>query len=433
MKHTVALIDWSHLIEDFLDNIGLSIDEFCQDMTGGWMFGYIEALKSVGVSTVLFCFTTQVLQPKRVQHRPTGATIWLVPSPALYRNLRKCIPNPYASTVVEAAGEFSRLKTAWLYLLLQLAPFLATPLRSLAKLLKQEGCTRLLCQDYEHARFDLCVLLGFFLRIPVYASFQGGNWQQSKFERPIRPFSLARCAGLIIASGIEQQRVIQEYRLNPAKIAQTFNPIDLSMWNVKNQMEAREQLQLAPHAKIAIWHGRIDLKRKGLDVLLQAWALVLDRVDQIAHPLHLYILGNGNDHAAFAALLKQQAMPSVTWLDTYLNDRSLIATWLKAADLYVFPSRHEGFPVAPIEALASGLPLIASDAPGIPDILAHGAESGGIMVPKNDAEALAKALQLVLGEDKLRISLGKNAQTRAESAFGLENVGLQLKTFMQLS
>lgn len=433
MKHTVALIDWSHLIEDFLDNIGLSIDEFCQDMTGGWMFGYIEALKSVGVSTVLFCFSAQVAQPKRVQHRPTGATIWLVPSPALYRSLRKYIPNPYASTVLEAAGEFSWFKSAWLYLLLQLAPFLSTPLRSLAKLLKKEACTRILCQDYEHARFDLCVFLGSFLRIPVYASFQGGNWQQSKFEWLIRPFSLARCAGLIIASGVEHQRVVQQYGLKPAKIAQIFNPIDLSMWRGKNQAQAREQLQLAPHAKIAIWHGRIDLKRKGLDVLLEAWALVLGRVDQTTHPLQLYILGNGNDHVAFAALLKQHAMPSVSWLDSYINDRSLIATWLKAADLYVFPSRHEGFPVAPIEALASGLPLIASDAPGIPDILANGAESGGIIVPKNEAEALAKALQLVFEEDSLRISLGKNAQTRAENAFGLENVGLQLKNFMQLS
>jgi starch synthase len=320
-----------------------------------------------------------------------------------------------------------------LYWLLQVAPFLATPLRSLAKLLKKEACTRILCQDYEHARFDGCVLLGSFLRIPVYASFQGGNWQQSKLEWPIRPFSLARCAGLVIASGVEQLRVVQQYGLKPAKIAQIFNPIDLSMWRGKNQAQAREQLQLDTHNKIAIWHGRIDLKRKGLDVLLQAWALVLDRVDQTAHPLHLYILGNGNDHAAFSALLKQHAMPSVTWLDSYINDRSLIASWLKAADLYVFPSRHEGFPVAPIEALACGLPLIASDAPGIPDILAHGADSGGIMVPKNDVEALAKALQLVLEDDNLRISLGKNAQTRAETAFGLENVGLQLKNFMQLS
>ncbi len=43
---TVALLDWSQLLEDFLDNIGVSFEAFCREMTGGWMFGYVEALQS---------------------------------------------------------------------------------------------------------------------------------------------------------------------------------------------------------------------------------------------------------------------------------------------------------------------------------------------------------------------------------------------------
>lgn len=49
----VALLPWGDLIDDFLDSIGLSFDDFRLRMTGGWLFGYVEALKAVGVRTVL--------------------------------------------------------------------------------------------------------------------------------------------------------------------------------------------------------------------------------------------------------------------------------------------------------------------------------------------------------------------------------------------
>lgn len=52
----LALIEWNHLLEDFLDNIGLTLEDYIQTMAGGWLFGYIEALKTAGVQTVLFLF-----------------------------------------------------------------------------------------------------------------------------------------------------------------------------------------------------------------------------------------------------------------------------------------------------------------------------------------------------------------------------------------
>ncbi len=71
------------------------------------------------------------------------------------------------------------------------------------------------------------------------------------------------------------------------------------------------------------------------------------------------------------------------WLSDYTTDRSLIRHWLSAADAYVTTSRIEGMPVAPLEAMACGLPVVATDAQGLPDILANGEESGGLMVRKD--------------------------------------------------
>ena len=52
---TVAFLHTYDLAEDFLDSIGASLDTYCNEMTGGWLFGYVEALKTAGVRSVLFC------------------------------------------------------------------------------------------------------------------------------------------------------------------------------------------------------------------------------------------------------------------------------------------------------------------------------------------------------------------------------------------
>jgi hypothetical protein len=51
---TIALLPFGDLIEDFLDTIGISFEVFCNEFLGSWMFGYVDALKLVGVRTVLF-------------------------------------------------------------------------------------------------------------------------------------------------------------------------------------------------------------------------------------------------------------------------------------------------------------------------------------------------------------------------------------------
>src|SRR6266513_5100143 len=54
-RGTVALLLWGNVFEDFLDGIGLTLDEFCERMPGGWGFGYVDALRSAGWRTILFC------------------------------------------------------------------------------------------------------------------------------------------------------------------------------------------------------------------------------------------------------------------------------------------------------------------------------------------------------------------------------------------
>jgi glycosyltransferase involved in cell wall biosynthesis len=425
----VAIVDWSHLLEDFLDNIGVSFEAFRDEMTGGWMFGYAEALRSAGCRPVLFCFSARVAEVTRHEHAPTGTAIRVLPAPESYLRARRRVPNPYAASLAEAAGDLrgpDRWRAAFLK---ELSPYLATPLRALARELRREGCGVILCQDYEHARFDACVLLGRLAGLRVYAAFQGGNWQLSRFERPLRPLALRACSGLIVGSGVEAERLRRRYGVPAGKIARIFNPIDLRIWPAASPSDrdaARSALGIPREARVAAWHGRVDLHRKGLDVLAAAWQEI-----RRARPdcdFRLLLLGTGRDAGALRALLGGDS--GIRWVDEYVNDREAIRRHLLAADVYAFPSRNEGFPVAPVEAMACGLPVVAADAPGVRDILGEGGGAVGTAVPIGDAGAFARELGRLLDDPDLSAGLGARSRRRVEERFSHESVGRQLKTFL---
>ncbi|MDQ3556901.1 MAG: glycosyltransferase family 4 protein [Gemmatimonadota bacterium] len=420
----VALLPWGDVIEDFLDPIGVSWDEFCAEMTGGWLFGYVEALRTAGVRSVIVCLSERTAAPARTVHAPTGAAVYLLPASGWYRGLRSAIGRGLTWTSdPEHPGR--RVAGRLLGAVRNLVPYLATPAGPLADVLRREGCDAVLCQEYEYPRFDACVRLGRRLRIPVFATFQGGDWQVSGVERFVRPWALRRSAGLIVGSRREELRLRERYGMPSNKITRVFNPLDLSLWRAEDRAEARRALAIPPHARVAVWHGRIEMHRKGLDVLIDAW----ERVEREAAgaDVRLLLLGTGSDSGRLRGLLAERRLSGVRWLDEYVLDRGVARRWLSAADVYAFSSRHEGFPVAPLEAMACGLPVVAADAPGVEDILEGGDTSGGVVVPRGDAVALATELNRLLRDSAFARELGARARRRVEERFSLGTVGAQLR------
>lgn len=428
---TVALLPWGNCIEDFLDTIGVSFESFCNEMTGGWMFGYVEALQQVGIRTVLFCISARVNATERCLHQPTGTTICVLPAPGMYRAVRQQMSNPYGWTVKDVFGDVRGLHQLWYAGLKTIAPYLATPLVRLAQAVRREGCQVILCQEYEYARFDACVLLGRLLGLPVFATFQGGDFQLSRLEGYLRPLTLRACTGLVIPTQTEAQRVQAQYGVASSKIAQIFNPLEVGDYRAVDRREARAKLHIPPTAQVVVYHGRIDIHRKGLDILLEAWQHVCR--DRPGRELRLLLVGTGSDASKLRDRIVAMQLQGITWIDQYIHDRDLLRTYLAAADVYALPSRHEGFPVAPLEAMACGLPVVAADAPGIPDILEGEEASGGLVVPREDPVALALALGRVLDDEGWRCELGRRARLRVKASFSLEAVGRQLGNFLALA
>jgi glycosyltransferase involved in cell wall biosynthesis len=431
---TVALLPFGNVIEDFLDSLGISLESFCREFTGSWMFGYVDALQRAGVRTVLICMSARLTKPAKFTHGPTGATVHILPALKSYRLLQAKMTRPsgpYGRNVRQAFGEVlgsRRLFRPALAALNEAVLYLVTPPRLLVRVLRQEKCTALLCQEYEYPRFDVCVLLGRLLGLPVFAAFQGGDYQRKRLERFSRPLAMRYCAGLIIASEAEVARVRAKYDVSSAKIASIFNPVDPEIWSPADRDAARAKLGIPPAARVAVWHGRVSIHSKGLDTLLDGWRRACARRH---HPdLRLILIGNGNDGERLRRLITEGGVPNVVWVQQFLNDRAILREYLAAGDVYVFPSRHEGFPVAPLEAMACELPVVAADASGVAEILAGGEASGGVIVPRENAEALALAIGRFFDDLAWSRDMGHKARLRVHQSFAPGVVGRQLRAFL---
>jgi glycosyltransferase involved in cell wall biosynthesis len=402
-RPVVAILPWGEVIEDFLDGIDLTLDDFLETMSGGWLFGYVEALRRTGVGSVIVCTTTAVDRPTRRTHEPTGAPVWLLPAGRALRRLR-----------TRPAGK-------------RVTPWLATPPRALASVLRREAVGAVLCQEYSEARFTVCLAVGRGIGVPVFATFQGGVDGPTTLERWTRRPSMRRGAGFVVGSRPEAERIRDRYGIPDDRIHRIPNPLDIAEWPAGDRTDARQALGIADGDVVVAWHGRIEIHRKGIDVLLDAWDRFLPAGGARKH---LLMVGTGPDADRVHA--RVDGRDDVAWTDAYMLDRSLIRRHLAAADVAVLPSRHEGFPVALLEMMASARPVVTSEVPGVRDVAPGGEAEGCVVVPIGDAAAIADAFSALAADAPRRAALAVAARQRVEAGFSFETVGRSLAVALAL-
>lgn len=426
---TIALVPWGDVWEDFLDKIGVSLDEFCTEMSGGWLFGYVEALERFGIRTVLVLWSREARRPYRRVHVPTGTVVWVLPAARAHWAARRLhqhakslsvprrLPRRWARHLRRATRRATSLAVG----------YTATPPRNLARVLRQERCGAILVQNYEYPRFDMCVLLGRWLGLPVLATYQGGKPPKTRLEGWVHQWTVPAAAGLLVGARQEATAVAARYQLPSGTITMVPNPIDPEEWTPGDRAAARSALDLPTDVPVACWHGRVQVEQKGLDILVEAWRIVC--AERPGADLRLLLCGGlrgDRGSERLRHLIAAAGLRGVHWRDEYVLDRAVVRRQLAAADVFVFPSRHEGFAVTPLEAMACGRPVVASDAPGVADLLAGGEQAGGVVVPREDPKALAAALGGLLDERAQATRIGEAGRHRAVERYSPEAVGLAL-------
>jgi glycosyltransferase involved in cell wall biosynthesis len=105
---------------------------------------------------------------------------------------------------------------------------------------------------------------------------------------------------------------------------------------------------------------------------------------------------------------------------TLMGQREDIPELLKVSDLFVLSSRSEGLPYTIIEAMLAGLPVVATAVGGVPELVEDGRT--GFLVPPGDHGALAEAIQRLLDDSSLRVSMGEKGREKALREFTLDRM-----------
>lgn len=174
--------------------------------------------------------------------------------------------------------------------------------------------------------------------------------------------------------------------------------------------------RLFPSDKLnIIFSGRI-VYRKGIDVLLKAFKdIVLDDPGT-----HLHILGSSKLQTGdefedeLKSFVKENDLEGSV---TFHGDVDNVEDYLREADIFAFPSRHEGLPNALLEAMACGLPIVATSIGGVVDVVKEG--KNGILVRPDDADAIYKAIKRLIELPDFRRSLEIAARKTVEDEYSL--------------
>ena len=155
---------------------------------------------------------------------------------------------------------------------------------------------------------------------------------------------------------------------------------------------------------------------KGVDVLLHAWARLLPMLPDHLRPT-LWLVGEG---VLKAQLTRIAAALHIQESITFLGSRKDILDLLQQAWAFVLPSRYEGMPNALLEAMACGLPCVATQVSGSEDLINN--NSNGLLVPSEQPAALAFALRSIIEDTDLAQQLGNAARATVERDYQLSRI-----------
>ena len=198
----------------------------------------------------------------------------------------------------------------------------------------------------------------------------------------------------------------------PPKTITIRNGVDLAGWPPSkiDRQKKRLELRLGGGEILIGAVGRLD-RQKGFSTLIEAMARLK------GSQARCVILGDGPERSRLETLIRKHELETSVWL---LGEKGDISSWLSAFDIYCLPSLWEGLPNSLLEAMALGLPVVASNVDGVPEAVTSGKD--GVLLAPNDPLALARALRSLTGDENKRSALGAAAKAAISERFTLSRM-----------
>lgn len=204
-----------------------------------------------------------------------------------------------------------------------------------------------------------------------------GGWRRRQVGRALRG------AGAVIAVSAALAGKARELGVAEDRLHVLYNGVDADRFRPGDRAASRVQLGLPQRVPIVLYVGNLKPAKGCLD-LLEAWPAVLaSRPDA-----QLVYVGEGAARSAIDRRAQALGLAGQVRL-AGASGHDLLPAWMQAADLLCLPSHNEGVPNVVLEAMACGLPVVATRVGGIPEVLPA---SAGTLVPARDVDALALAL-----------------------------------------
>jgi glycosyltransferase involved in cell wall biosynthesis len=221
-----------------------------------------------------------------------------------------------------------------------------------------------------------------------------------------------------IATTAAIQAEFTERGLDASRVLLIPNGVDTEVHRPAPPAE-REALRTSlglPPGPLVAYVGIVNA-RKNVDGILRIWAAAVER----GAPGHLILVGPlPDDGEADPFVVAQRAFLAERGLTarvTFVGRQPQAAPYLRASDVFLFPSRQEGMPNSVLEAMACGLPCVVSAGAGIDDVITSGVT--GLQFPLADEPAFAAALTGLLGDAPARAALGDAARRHIEAHYSL--------------
>ncbi len=252
-----------------------------------------------------------------------------------------------------------------------------------------------------------------------------GNWQSSW----LIPIFKSSSAIIAMTDEIEEELKSQDVSEQVVKrIANGVNCSRFSPLPLSQKIQWKKENNIGEESEIVLFSSRL-VPRKGLDVLIEAWSLVGKKYPEV----FLLILGSGkNQPDSIEELMKNKVAEKRFENVRFLGETSTPELYLGLADVFVFPSRQEGFPNALMEAMATGLPVLGSHIGGVTDLV-EDKKTGFLFTPESSSD-LADNIVSLLHDAELCEKTGQQARKNVLDNYSFETISARyMDVYLELA